>query len=83
MCINKTALRGKILLCDKKPIPDTLDYVFATVYKSSAPDVSFVEVVPSSGLSPKDYAVVQTYFNSSKYGYRISFFVLIGSILFE
>ncbi|KAF3454632.1 hypothetical protein FNV43_RR05080 [Rhamnella rubrinervis] len=66
LCINETALKGKILLCDKLPIPDALDLVFATVYKSSVPDTSFVEAVPSSGLSPKEYATVQTYFNSTK-----------------
>ncbi|XP_024934466.3 subtilisin-like protease SBT4.4 [Ziziphus jujuba] len=67
LCINQTAVKGKILLCDRPPLAEALTNATGSIYnKLVSSDTPFVEAAPTSGLTPEDYTTVQTYFNSTK-----------------
>ncbi|KAF3454633.1 hypothetical protein FNV43_RR05081 [Rhamnella rubrinervis] len=66
-CINQTAVKGKILICDHFADPEAYVNVIGTIYlKTKALDTAFVEPVPAAGLNRKAYTTVQNYFNSAK-----------------
>ncbi|XP_048324998.1 subtilisin-like protease SBT4.4 [Ziziphus jujuba] len=64
-CLNPTAVRGKILLCDRKPDGDLAGAAGVIYSKTSAVDTPFVEPYPSSGLTSKDFTAVQAYHDST------------------
>ncbi|XP_024926548.2 subtilisin-like protease SBT4.4 [Ziziphus jujuba] len=67
-CINKTAVNGKILLCDLiPPASDALGGVFAAVGpRIGLNEISFVEPVPVAAVNFANYSAAQAYFNSTK-----------------
>ncbi|XP_048324616.2 subtilisin-like protease SBT4.13 [Ziziphus jujuba] len=67
ICINDTAVKGKILLCDFLFETDSFNHGVGIINKKVvSPDTPFVDPVPSSGLRVEDYDVVKSYFNSTE-----------------
>lgn len=61
-------MKGKVLVCSSRDTVGAVESVgaIAIIYKSDKPDVAFIDPLPASGLSEKDYESLISYIESTE-----------------
>ncbi|KAF8082971.1 hypothetical protein N665_0798s0009 [Sinapis alba] len=66
-CLRESLVKGKVLVCSSRDTVGEVESVgaIAIIYNSSKPDVAFIDPLPASGLSEKDYESLVSYIEST------------------
>ncbi|CAG7879845.1 unnamed protein product [Brassica rapa] len=66
-CLRESLVKGKVLVCSSRDTVGAVESVgaIAIIYKSDKPDVAFIDPLPASGLSEKDYESLVSYIEST------------------
>lgn len=66
-CLRESLVKGKVLVCSSRDTVGAVESVgaIAIIYKSDKPDVAFIDPLPASGLSEKDYGSLVSYIEST------------------